>query len=146
MVNIVPQCETINCYLDGNILLGKIEEVNVPDPEEVETGLAKMDVELKVRGEGREILAAVGRAAGKPNTVEIHATYYREAQQASWFFRGRPMNIPQTVMSTTTLTLNVNFYEHTIDGEEKYYIDILNYIRRIEENDLLAATREALGI
>ena len=57
-----------------------------------------LDVELKVRGEGREILAAVGRTAGKPNMqLEIRASIennYGETVQASWKFRGLPTNVP----------------------------------------------------
>ena len=64
---------------------------------------------------------------------------------ASWIFRGRTMNIPLP-MPTTTLIFDAVFYKHIIDGEEKYYIDILKTIRRIDGMDQLAAIREALGI
>ena len=103
-----------------------------------------LDVELKVRGDVREMLAAYGRAAGKLNTLEIQASIennYGEMVQASWKCRGLPTNIP-----TTTLRLRADIYEHIIDGEEKYYIDVLENIRRIWGKDQLAARREILGI
>ena len=77
MANIVSQCGSFNCYLDGKILLGDIEEVNVPDLEiltiNADALIGPLNVELKVRGDGREILEAVGKAAGKPITLKICA-------------------------------------------------------------------------
>ena len=154
MANIVPQCRQINCNLDGKILHGDIEEFNVPDLEilkiDADARIPPLDVELKVRGY-EEILAAVGKAAGKPMELEIRASIennYGETGQASWKCRGKSMNIPTPFMptTTTTLKLNAHFYEHIIDGEEKYYIDILKYIRRVDGVDQLEAIREGLGI
>ena len=105
-----------------------------------------LDVELKVRGEWREILAAVGKAAGKPMQLEIRASIennYGETGLASWKCRGKSMNIPTPFMPTT-LKLNADFYEHIIDGEEKYYIDIWKYIRRVDGVDQWQAIREGL--
>ena len=46
----------------------------------------------------------------------------------------------------TTLKLTADAYKHVIDGEEKYYIDALNGIRRINGKDYRARERESLGI
>ena len=146
MANIVPQCRQINCNLDGKILHGDIEEFNVPDLEilkiDANARCPLLNFEMKVRGY-EEILAAVGKAAGKPMQLEIWASIennYGETGQASWKCRGIPIeNIPTTPMPTTTLKLNAVFYEHIINGEEKYYIDILNDIRRIDGKDRLTA-------
>ena len=64
---------------------------------------------------------------------------------ASWIFRGRTMNIPLP-MPTTTLTFKADFYEHIIDGEEKYYIDISKCIRRVDGIDPLQSIREILRL
>ena len=125
----------------------------MPDLEilkiDADARIPPLDVELKVRGY-EEILAAVGKAAGKPMELEIRASIennYGETGQASWKCRGKSMNIPTPFMPTTTLKLNgAHFYEHIIDGEEKYYIDILKYIRRVDGVDQLEAIREGLGI
>ena len=151
MINIVPQCKEIQVFLDGNILHGDIEGAYVPDLEiltiDANARIPPLDVELKVRDEWREILAAVGRTVGKPNLrLEIRASIndnYGETVSASWKCRGRPMNIPTLSMSTT-LKLNGDFYEHIIDGEEKYYIDIWKNIRRVDGVDQLKAIREGL--
>ena len=154
MINIVPQCKEIQVFLDGNILHGDIEGAYVPDLEilkiDADAHIPPLDVELKVRGY-EEILAAVGRAAGKPMQLEIQASIennYGETGQASWKCHGKSMNIPTPFMPTTatTLKLNAHFYEHIINGEEKYYIDILKYIRRVDGVDQLEAIREGLGI
>ena len=152
MANIVPQCETISCRLDGNILLGDIEEVNVPDLEiftiNPNAHFPALNVELKVRGAWREMFAAVGRGAGKPHTqLEIQASIrndYGMMAQASWKCRGLLLNMPTPPMPVTALRLNAHVYEHIIDGKEKYYIDILKYIRRINGKDQLAEIRKGL--
>ena len=149
MANIVPQCKEIDVFLDGNSLHGDIEEFNVPDLEiltiDANARCPLLNFELKVQGDGLEILKAVGKAAGKPNLqLEIRASIkhnYGETVPASWKCRGLPTNIP-----TTTLRLRADIYEHIIDGEEKYYIDVLENIRRIWGKDQLAARREILGI
>ena len=167
MANIVPQCNQLLCYIDGKILHENIEEFNLPDLEilaiDADARILPLDVELKVRGEGREILAAVGRAAGKPNLqLEIRASIkhnYGETVPASWKCRGLPMNIPTPFMPptmtlnlnapfipTTTLKLNAHVYEHIIDGEEKYYIDILKGIRRVDGVDHRKKSRELIGL
>ena len=150
MANIVPECKNLSCFIDGNVLGGEIEVCDVPDLEIFRINPnARMDplnVELQVWGDGREILAAIGKAAGKPMCLEIRALIknnYGGTVPASWKFRGKPMNIPQPI-PTTTLTFNAVFYEHIIDGEEKYYIDIFKYIRRVDGIDQLQSIREGL--
>ena len=143
MVNIVPQCETISCYLDGKILLGKIEEVYVPNLEILTINpnarTPALEVELKVLDDGREILEAVGRAGAKPMQLEVRASIknnYGEMVQASWKCRGKPVgDISQLLFMPTTFSLNAVFYEYIIDDEEKYYIDIFNGIQRIDGVD-----------
>ena len=170
MANIVQQVKQINAFLNGDILFGNIEEVNVPDLEltteevkpntdgtvDVETGLAKMDVELKVRGIHPEVQAAFGSEAGNPNTrLEVRAAlenYQAETVSAHWNFVGLAKMLAtdpiqgQSELAMTTITINCNFYEHILDGEEQHYIDILNDIRRIGGVDRLTAIRAAIEI
>ena len=154
MANIVPQCRQINCNLDGKILHGDIEEFNVPDLEilkiDANARCPLLNFELKVRGY-EEILAAVGKAAGKPMQLEIRASIennYGETGQASWKCCGKSMDIPTPFMptTTTTLKLNAHFYEHIINGEEIFYIDILKYIKRIDGVDHRKKERELMGL
>lgn len=170
MSNIVQQVKQINAFLNGAILFGNIEEINVPDLEllteevrpntdgivDVETGLAKMDVELKVRGIQPDVQKAFGSDAGEPNTrLEVRAAlenYQAEVVQASWNFVGLAKMLStdplqgQSELAMTTITINCNFYEHFVDGEEQHYIDILNDIRRIGGVDRLADIRAAIEI
>ena len=137
--------------LDGNSLHGDIEEINVPDLEilTIDANARPLpDVELKVGSGWHEILAAVGKAAGKPMQLEVRASIennYGETGQASWKCRGKSRDIP-TPMPTTTLKLMAHFYEHIIDGEEKYYIDILKGIRRVDGVDHRKKQRELIGL
>ena len=160
MANIVPQCEEIEVLLEGNSLDGdiEVEEFNVPDLEILRANAnalcPRLNFELKVQSDGREMLAAVGKAAGKPMQLEIRASIkgnYGESVPASWKCRGVLKKIPQPFMPRTgkiepnvwftpTQTLEFNgacFYEHIINGEEKYYIDALKGIRRVDGVDQL---------
>ena len=107
-----------------------------------------LNVELQVWGDRREILAAVCKAAGKPMCLEIRAfikNNYGRTVPASWKF----LMVSKGCMfhcrcATTTLTFNADFYEHIIASEEKYYIDIFKYVRRVDGNDQLQTIREVL--
>ena len=142
-------------FLDGNNLHGDIEEFNVPDLEiltiDANARCPLLNFELKVQGDGLEILKAVGKAAGKPNLqLEIRASIkhnYGETVPASWKCRGLPMNIPTPFMPPImTLKLNAHVYEHIIDGEEKYYIDILKGSRRVDGVDHRKKSRKLIGL
>ena len=153
MVNVVREDMKKNGYINGKILLGEILGFYVPDSEFLRiTPTAKVgliDVQLKVRGEGREILAAVGEAQGAPILIEVSIQNNDGAVfRASWKCRGKSMNIPTPFMptTTTTLKLNAHFYEHIINGEEIFYIDILKYIKRIDGVDHLKKYRELIGL
>ena len=168
--NIIQQCKQIHCILNGVSLFGEIDEINVPDLEllteevrpnvdgtlDVEMGLAKMDVELKARGIQTELAQAFGSEAGNPTTrLEVIAaleSYQAEVVPAKWNFVGLakmhatdPLQ-GRSELPMVTLTINVNFYEHFIDGEEQHYIDVLNDIRRIGGVDRLEAIRNAIEI
>ena len=78
--------------------------------------------------------------------------YDSEVIQASWNFVGLakmyhtdPLQ-GQSELAMTTLTMNCNFYEHIIDGDEQHHIDILNDIQRIGGVDRLADIRAAIEI
>ena len=170
MANIVQQVKQINAFLNGAILFGNIEEINVPDLElqteevspntdgiiDVETGLAKLDVELKVRGIHAEVASAFGSDAGNPTTrLEVRAAlenYAGETVRADWTFVGLAKMYTtdplqgRSELAMTTLTINCNFYEHIIDGVEQHHIDILNDIRRSGGVDRLAAIRAAIEV
>ena len=136
MVNLVLLCKEIHCYLDGKILHVDIKEVNVPDLENL-TNSAPLNVELKAQRIDLQSAGAFGRLMGSRNTRwEFRGSleYEGETVLACWKFRGMPLNVP-TIFRPIILKFNADFYEHIIDGEEKYYIDILKNIRRIDGVD-----------
>ena len=142
MANIALQCKDIHVYFDGTLVFGNIEAVNVPDVERCEK---KLDVQLKVRGECPEI-GPVGKMKKECEIRGALENDYGEIVQASWKFRLGLMHVPKRFFDTTVFEFNANIYEHVVNGEEKYYIDILNDIRRIDGKDRLTAIREAIGI
>lgn len=170
MANIIQQAKQVHCILNGISLYGNVEEINVADLEmlteevrpntdgvlDVETGLSKIDVELKVRGIHADVAAAFNSEAGNPNTrLEVLVAlenYDAEVVQAKWNFVGLskmygtdPLQ-GKSELAMTTLTINCNFYEHILDGEEIFYIDILNNERRIRGVDRLEEIRAAIEV
>ena len=155
MANIVPQCKSLSCYIDGKFLfVEKIEEFNVPDLElllvDANVDTPDLDVSLEIRGDKREILNALHRPPGNRRLeLEIRAAVendYGESVNAKWKCVGTIGDVSEMRMGTIGLNLDVHVYEHIIDGEEKYYIDIQKYIRRVDGVDQLEAIREGLGI
>ena len=146
MVNIVSECRDIHVYFNGTRVCGNIIAVNVPD---VERNEKRLDVELKWRSIQPDALNVVAKTFGVRNTqLKIQASIednYGALVQASWTFRGLPRNIPTSLMPAT-LNFNAHFYEHIIDGQEKYYIDIFEGIYTIDGVDQNAAVREVLGM
>ena len=140
--NIVEQLKEYNVFLNGEILLVDIEEINVLHNEQKN----KIDVELKVRG----IHPDVNSKLVNLNTrLEVRGTLENdqgETVQARWSFVGKVLQPPFKLCGMTTCTINVCFCEHHIDDEEQWYIDILKYIHRIGGVDRLAAIRAAIGI
>ena len=145
MINIVPQCKEINCYLDGKILLGHIKECNVPDLEILKINSNahfELNVELKARSDKPPGLHA---AFGKQNLqLEIQASIennYGKTVRASWKFRGLVGKVSGLPLLTEMLTLNANFYEHIIDDQEIFHIDVIKKIRRVDGVDQLEQYR-----
>ena len=149
--------------------LGTIEEVNIPDLElnteevqpgtdgtiDVETGLAKMDVELAVRGIHADIASAFG-SGGVPDTrLEVRAALENvqgETVNATWVCVGLAKMYStdplqgRSELAQSRLTINCYFYEHIIDGATVHQIDVMNDVRMINGVDRLASIRAAIGI
>ena len=133
------QCGKASCYLDGKVLLGDIEEINLPDidPETVRP-YETIDVELK----GRDIQSVPKKPKAQ---LEIRLPI-KDDVQAIWRFWGRLTCKQDTLTLATTLKVEAVVYKHTINGEEKHYIDAADYVCRINGEDLWAKDREMLGI
>ena len=169
MANIVQQVKALNAFLNGAILFGNIEEINVPDLElntedvqpgtdgmvQVETGLALMDVELAVRGIHADVAAAFG-SGGEPTTrLEVRAALENvqgDTVSATWVFTGLAKMYSvdplqgRSELAQSRLTINCYFYEHVIDGVTIHSIDVMNDVRMINGVDRLASIRDAIGI
>ena len=138
--DIVKQLKEYNVFLNGSILPGNIEEINMLYHEEP----TKIDIELKVRGIHPDVNSVFGNSKTR---LEVQGTLENEQgeKEARWVFVGLALK-SGFEQGMTTCTINVRFCEHYKDDEEQYYIDILNNIHRIDGVDDLAATRAAIGI
>ena len=155
MANIVPQCQSLSCYIDGAYLHAEIEECRVPDLEllliDPNVDTPNLDVQLQMRGDRRDILNALSRPSGNRRLeLEIRAAV-EQGVYAKWKWVGRIGDVSDVSIirnasheSTISLYLDVHVYEHVYDGEEKYYIDISKDIRRVDGVDQLQSIREGL--
>ena len=169
MANLVQQLKAISLFVNGIILIGVIQKVDVPEMEletdtvrlggmdgevDIETGQAKMECTIQLRGIHKVLAAAWG--TGVPDTkIEVRgaredfdgtvtpvryemiglATAYRHSDSLEG--RGE--------LPSTELMITPHYYKHEVDGEVVQEIDVLNMIREIDGTDRLAAIRAAIG-
>ena len=170
MSNVVQQAKALDVLLNGNILFGNIEEFNVPDLElqteevrpgtdgiiDVETGLAKMDVELMVRGIHVDVASAFG-GTGEPNTriearVALENVNVEGAKNLTYTCVGLAKMYSEDSLQgrgelpKSTLTMNCYYFKKVQDGVTVHEIDVMNDIRMTNGVDRLAAIRAAIGI
>ena len=169
MADIVQQLKAVSVIVNGEILLGTVDEVDVPEMEleteevrlggmdgtlDVETGQVKMEATIKVKGIHKVLAGAWG--TGVPNTrIEVRGAredYDGNVTPVKYLMVGLATMYNHAdalqgrgELPTTELKINPNFYQHEIDGEVIHTIDILNMIREVEGNDRLAAIRAAIG-
>ena len=163
MADLVQQLKRINAFLDGQILLGNIESIdvgevalateeyipNVDMPIDIEQGMEKIDVELKLKGFHAVAARQVGK--GTPDTrLEVFGAiqnYDGTEKQIKYNFVGLATSYQtdalegRVTMPMTTVRINCNFYEHWIDGQSQQKLDALNDIREINGVDVLARMR-----
>jgi len=169
MADVLQQLKAVSLYINGEILLGVIDEIDIPDVEleteevrlggmdgyiEIETGQQKMECTMKLKGIHKVLASAWG--TGVPDTkVEVRgaredydgnvtAVKYLMTGLATAYRHGDAFQ-GRGELPTTELVLNVHTYEHTIDGDVSQKIDFLNMIREIDGDDRLADIRAAIG-
>ena len=147
MPNIVPRCETINCYLDGRWLS---EDIEVFDPPEIDPATEGVRVQggiidtIPIVLKGRDIQSPARQPKAQLQIRAALTNYREEKVWASWKCRGLLTCQRDTLTLATTLKVEADFYEHTINNEEKIHIDIMEFICRIDGDDLLAEIRKML--
>lgn len=169
MANVIQQLKAVSLFVNGEILLGVTDEVDIPEMEleteevrlggmdgkvVVETGQELMECTIKVKGIHKVLAGAWG--TGVPNTrIEVRGARedydgvvtqvkYLMVGLATMYNHADPLQ-GRGELPTTELKINPNFYEHEIDGEVIQSIDILNMVREIEGADRLAEIRAAIG-
>ena len=169
MADVIQQLKAVSVTVDGEILLGSVNEVDIPDLEleteeirlsgmdgtiDVETGQVKMESTISVKGIHRALAVSWGK--GVPNTrVEVRgarenydgsvsAIKYVMVGLVTMYTHAEALQ-GRGELPTTEININPNFYEHTIDGEVVQSIDVLNMVREIEGTDRLAEIRAAIG-
>jgi uncharacterized protein len=157
-----------NLFVTGMGLAGLVETVRLPElalvtedfdaagydaAVEMEVGMEKMDCELVLHEATRAVLGNFGLAGAminitlraamqdklgvvSPFVAKLRGNFTRHALEAL-AAKGRPK---------LTSTFHAEFYELTHDGIELYYIDIPNFIRRVNGIDQLAAMRAVMGL
>lgn len=160
-----------NVYMDGNNLLGRAEEINLPQIKhkmsehkalgmvgsaEFFSGIDKLESKIKWNSLYPDVLK---KAANPFRTVQIQArasleTYNSQGKiqevaavaYLSGTFKEFPLgNIKAGDNAEYETTMSVNYAKLTAGGEELFEIDILENIYKVGGIDVLAEYRANIG-
>lgn len=167
----VNRLTNANIYLDGRSLLGRAEEVNLPDIKhklsehkalgmvgsvELWSGIEKMEASIKWNSIYSDVLKKAANPFNSVNlqvraSVEVYNSQGRVAQQPavtyiSGQFKNAPMgNFKQHDNVELTSMLSVTYCKQTINGEDVLEIDVLANIYKVNGVDVLAQYRNNIG-
>lgn len=167
----VNMLSNANVYMDGNSLLGRAAEVELPDVKyktadfdalgmigitELFAGLEKMEAKIKWTSFYTEVM----REAANPfKTVRLQVRSNLETFQGG----GKVNEIPVVALITGTFknlpggsrkkgepaqpetNFSVSYIKVTVDGDELYEIDVLQNIYKVDGKDLLETYRKNIG-
>jgi P2 family phage contractile tail tube protein len=162
-----------NVFIDGNTFLGKVDEALCPNAKAVSTdhkplgmiGTAHFPSGIEIENArltfNSVYLDAVKKCANftKARDIQIRGNLETFTQDgkvneraAVCYFKGKPLNTPglgtlkQQENATNQVEFTVTYTKLEVDGETIYEHDILNAIQYVDGIDLLAKTRENLGL
>ena len=169
MADVIQQLKSVSVTVNGEILLGVVDKVDIPEMEleteevrlggmdtylKVETGQSAMECTVTLKGIHSVLATAWG--TGVPDTrIEVRGAredYNGNVTQVKYIMVGLATAYRHAdalegrgELPTTELVINPNYYEHSIDGQVEQKIDVLNMIREVAGNDRLERIREVIG-
>lgn len=168
----IKKLTNANVYLDGNSLLGKAEEISLPDlsgkmtehkalgmvgTTEFWSGLDKMEAKIKWNSLYPDVMRKTANPM-KAYQLQVRASLNnydstgKTGEDAvvcflTGTFKKHPGgNFKQHDNVEMENTLNVTYMKLEVAGSVIYEVDVLANIFRVDGNDLLATYRANLGI
>lgn len=167
----IKRVTNANLYLDGNSLLGKAEEVSLPEVKfkmsehnglgmigdvELPSGIEKMEAKVKWNSFYEDVLLKVSNPF-KPLSFQVRAsreTYGSAGRSAEEpivaYITGQPKSFPagnfkkhDNVEAESTFT--VTYYKLVVNSVEIVEIDVMSNIFKINGVDQLATYRANIG-
>lgn len=167
----VKRITNANCYLNGNSLLGKVEETKLPEVVatmaehkalglvgklELPSGIDKMEMSIKFNSFYEDVLL---KAADPFSPVDLQVRCSRETHTGQGrtaqdpvvtFLKGTFKNYPlggfkQHENVDAEFKLNITYIKQVIAGKEVLEVDVLNNIFKVGGNDILASYRSNIG-
>lgn len=156
--------------VNGRGFQGRVDECELPDvslkleeyrgggmdaPTDIDMGQEKMGAKLTITDPDAPLLKLVGTANNNSARVILRGAFVRDSDNSVTAvvaeIGGRFNKVSMGKWkagdkNAQEFEVGVNFYSLTIDGEEIFYIDVENMIRRIGGEDQLAAIRDAIGL
>lgn len=168
----IKKLTNANVYLDGNSLLGKAEEITLPDltgkmashkalgmvgETEFWAGLDKMEMRIKWNSMYPDVMKKTANPVKSyslqlRSSLETHDSTGRTAQDpvvcyVTGTFKKHPGGaFKQHDNVELENMLNVTYIKLEIKGEEIFMVDVLANIYRVGGEDILATYRANLGI
>lgn len=167
----VNRLTNANVYIDGVSLLGKAEEVSLPDIKhkmaehkalgmvgtvELFAGIDKMEAKIKWNAIYKDVVAKAGNPFQSVNlqvrgSLESYASAGRTSQvpyvvYLTCTFKNAPTgNFKQHDNVELESQLNVTYCKQEIDGEVMMELDVLANIYKVDGADLLQTYRANIG-
>lgn len=172
MAGAINKITNANVYVEGHNLLGKAEEIDLPDVQSVTTehkalgmigsteffsGIDKMEARIKWSSVYPEVQKLISNPTKSVRiqiraSLNIHASGgLQDEQPVVVFLTATPKQFPlgkfkqhESVEMETQLT--VTYAKLRVNGEDIYEIDVLSNIFKVGGIDILANYRANLGI
>ena len=167
----VKRVTNANVYVDGNSILGTVEEATLPDIKyklsehkalgmigvvEFFSGIDKLEAKLKWNSFYADVLA---KFANPFKTLSIQVRASIETYGAAGRTEEKPLVAYMTVQATNfpagsfkqhdnvelESTLGVTYYKLVIDGKDIVEIDVMSNIYKVSGSDVLANYRANIG-
>ncbi len=167
----VKRITNANCYLNGNSLLGKVEETKLPEVAttmvehkalglvgkiELPSGIDKMEMSMKFNSFYEDALLKAGNPFA-PVDLQVRCsreTYTGQGRTAQepvvTFLKGSFKNYPlggfkQHENVEAEFKLNITYVKQVIAGKDILEIDVLNNIYKVGGVEILADYRSNIG-
>ena len=162
--------KNMSLFVDGKGYAGCIEEITLPKlalkteefhaggmdvPIEIETGMEKLECGFTLHKFDKAVLGLFGIAPGKLTPLTIRGSLLQQETGEEIpiliSLRGMVKELDfgtwkQGEAASVKMAMALHYYRYEQNNEEIHEIDVDNMVRKIDGVDLLATTRQNLGI